>query len=126
VDALFANAGVTPTASERSAAIAAYAGGDTAGRAAALRSVADSDSVYAAQYNPAFVLMQYFGYLRRNPDDPPDTGFGGYDFWLAKMDSFSQPGENVRDESVALARVARAQMVEAFITSIEYRDRFGQ
>jgi hypothetical protein len=88
--------------------------------------VADSDSVYAAQYNPAFVLMQYFGYMRRNPNDPPDADFQGYDFWLAKMDSFSQPGENVRNESVALARVSRAQMVEAFLDSIEYRARFGQ
>ncbi|HEU4596939.1 MAG TPA: hypothetical protein VFS10_17530, partial [Pyrinomonadaceae bacterium] len=126
VDTLFANAGVTPTPAERTAAITAYGAGDTAGRAAALKSVADSDSVYAAQYNPAFVLMQYFGYLRRNPDATPDTDFRGYDFWLAKMDTFSQPGENVRNESVALARVSRAQMVEAFIESIEYRTRFGQ
>jgi hypothetical protein len=125
VDTMFANAGVTPTPAERTAAINAYGAGDTAGRAAALKSVADSDSVFAAQYNPAFVLMQYFGYMRRNPDDTPDTDFRGYDFWLAKMDSFSLPGENVRDESVALARVSRAQMVEAFIESIEYRNRFG-
>jgi hypothetical protein len=126
VDTLFANAGVTPTAEERAAAISAYGTGDTAGRAAALRSVADSDSVYLAQYNPAFVLMQYYGYMRRNPDDTPDVDFRGYDFWLAKMDSFSLPGENVRNETVALSRVARAQMVEAFIESIEYRNRFGQ
>ncbi len=126
VDTLFANTGVTPTPAERTAAITAYGTGDTAGRAAALKSVADSDSVFAAQYNPAFVLMQYFGYMRRNPDDAPDTNFNGYDFWLAKLESFSLPGENVRNETVALSRVARAQMVEAFIESIEYRNRFGQ
>ena len=69
--------------------------------------------------------MQYYGYLRRNPDDAPDNNFSGYDFWLNKMNSFSQPGENVRDEAVALARVRRAEMVRAFIESIEYRGRFA-
>jgi hypothetical protein len=69
--------------------------------------------------------MQYFGYMRRNPDDFPDSDFRGYDFWLEKLDSFTQPGEDARDESVALARVSRAQMVQAFITSIEYRQRFA-
>ena len=44
----------------------------------------DSDSVYNEQYNPAFVLMQYFGYLRRDADEPPDNNFGGYDFWLTR------------------------------------------
>jgi hypothetical protein len=60
----------------------------------------------------AFVLMQYFGYLRRNPDDPPDSDFAGYDFWLAKLNSF---GGDFR----------RAEMVKAFISSTEYRRRFG-
>jgi hypothetical protein len=124
VDKLFANAGVTPTTAERNAAVNAYGAGDTAGRAAALKSVTDSDSVFIVQYNPSFVLMQYYGYLRRNPDDAPDNNFSGYDFWLAKMDSFSVAGENVRDEVVALRRVRRAEMVRAFIESIEYRQRF--
>ncbi|HEX8560970.1 MAG TPA: Calx-beta domain-containing protein [Pyrinomonadaceae bacterium] len=124
VDKLYANAGVTPSPGERSAAIAAYGAGDAAGRAAALKAVADSDSVYNALYNPSFVLMQYFGYLRRNPDDAPDANFSGYDFWLTKMNQFSLPGENVRDDSVALGRVRRAEMVRAFIESFEYRRRF--
>jgi hypothetical protein len=125
VDSLFANAGAVPTAAERAAAITAFGAGDNAGRAAALRNIIDSGSVFNKLYNPSFVVMQYFGYLRRNPNDTPDSNFLGYDFWLAKMDSFSTAGEDVRTESVALARVARAQMVEAFIESIEYRARFG-
>jgi hypothetical protein len=124
VDKLFANTGVTPTTAERNAALAAYGTGDTAGRAAALKSVAESDSVFNVLYNPSFVLMQYYGYLRRNPDDAPDNNFSGYDFWLTKMNAFSRSGENVRDETVALARVRRAEMVRAFIESIEYRERF--
>ena len=67
VDALFASAMVTPTAAEREAAIAAFGSGGTAGRVAALRSVADSNSVRQAEFNAAFVLMQYFGYLRQGP-----------------------------------------------------------
>ena len=125
VDSLFANAGATPTTSERAAAITAFASGDTAGRAAALRSVIESGSVINKLYNPAFVLMQYFGYLRRNPNDAPDGNFSGYDFWLTKMNQFSLPGEDVRNEQVALSRVQRAEMVKAFIISGEYRGRFG-
>jgi hypothetical protein len=125
VDTLFANEGVVPTASERQSAVNAYGTGNTVGRAAALGSVAESDTVFNQQYNSAFVLMQYFGYLRRDADDPPDNNFAGYDFWLDKMNQFTLPGENVRDPNVALNRVKRAEMVKAFIVSGEYLGRFG-
>jgi hypothetical protein len=69
--------------------------------------------------------MQYFGYLRRDPDDVPDNNFNGYDFWLNKMNQVTVPGENVRNDGVALNRVKRADMVKSFIVSGEYRGRFG-
>lgn len=125
VNGLFANSGVIPTVNEQQAAVNAYGNGNTFGRAAALNSVIESDSVFNFQYNPAFVLMQYFGYLRRDADDPPDNNFNGFDFWLTKMNQFSVAGENMRDDDVALARVKRADMVESFIVSSEYRGRFG-
>ncbi|HEX5707384.1 MAG TPA: Calx-beta domain-containing protein, partial [Pyrinomonadaceae bacterium] len=127
IDKLFATSGVTPTTQERNAARTAYDSGASVQekRARGLRSVVESRSVYNAQYNPAFVLMQYFGYLRRNPNDAPDGNFVGYDFWLKKLNDFSQPGEDVTDETVALGRVRRAEMVKAFITSGEYLRRFG-
>jgi len=56
--------------------------------------------------------MQYFGYLRRNPDDPPDGNVNGYNFWLGKLNQF---GGNYQ----------AAEMVKAFIVSSEYRQRFG-
>lgn len=112
VDALFASAGVTPTATERSDAITAFGAGGTSGRVAALRSVTDSTSVRNAEFSPAFVLMEYFGYLRRNPTDAPDLNDNGYQFWLAKLNSF---GGDFR----------KADMVRAFIVSSEYRQRFG-
>jgi hypothetical protein len=115
VDKLYSNAGVTPSAAERDAAVAAFGSGNTAGRAAALRSVAESGSLHRAEFNRAFVLMQYFGYLQRNPDDAPEPGlnFNGFNFWLSKLNEF---GGDYR----------AAEMVKAFITSIEYRQRFGQ
>jgi hypothetical protein len=125
VDTLFANVGATPTQDERDAAINAYGAGDMAGRVAALQIVIQSGSLFNRLYNDAFVLMQYYGYLRRNPDDAPDHNFSGYEFWLAKLSQFTLPGEDTRDEAVALARVRRAEMVRAFIESDEYRQRFG-
>ena len=112
-------------ASARDALVAGLNGG-TESRATALARVADTRSVFNALYNRALVLMQYFGYLRRNPDDPPDNNLNGYNFWLGKLNSFSLPGEDVRDPVVALARIRRAEMVEAFIDSTEHRSRFGQ
>jgi hypothetical protein len=128
VDKLFLNSEATPTQAERDAAIAAFGAGGTDGRAAALRSVADSGSVYNRQFNPAFVLSQYIGYLRRNPNDAPELGldYAGYDYWLAKLNQFSLPAEDVRNPDTAERRVQRAEMVRAFILSFEYRGRFGQ
>jgi hypothetical protein len=88
------------------------AGGGDAGRAAALRSVAESNSVSNKLFNEAFVLMQYFGYLQRNPNDPPDSDYSGYNFWLNKLTQFN--GDYIA-----------AEMVKAFISSKEYRQRFG-
>jgi len=113
VDTLFSTAGVTPTATERQTAIAAFGAGDTAGRAAALRVAARTDTVKNAEFNSAFVLMQYFGYLRRNPTDPPDSGDAGYQFWLGKMNAFN--GDYIRSE-----------IVRSFILSTEYIDRFAR
>jgi Tol biopolymer transport system component len=94
-------------------------------RATVLRKVADSRTVFNRQYNPGLVLLQYFTYLRRNPDDAPDNNLEGYNFWLAKLDGFSVAGEDLRNVNTALARVRRAEMVEAFIDSGEYRHRLG-
>jgi hypothetical protein len=111
VDKLYANAGVTPSAGERNAGVAAFGSGNAAGRAAALRSVAESPSLDGAEKNRAFVLMQYFGYLKRNPNDGPDSNFDGYHFWLNKLNE-------------AGGDFVRAEMVKAFISSAEYRTRF--
>ncbi len=117
VDALYLNAGVTPSGSDRTVAINEFGSasntGDTAARARALRRVAQNPTLAQQEFNKAFVLMEYFGYLRRNPNDAPDNNFAGYNFWLTKLNQFN--GDYIR-----------AEMVKAFISSSEYRQRFGQ
>ena len=118
VDALFANAAVTPSAADRNAAVGEFLGAlntlDSAARGRALRRVAENSILNQQETNKAFVLMQYFGYLRRNPNDPPEAGlnFDGYDFWLTKLNQFN-------------GNFVNAEMVKAFIVSGEYRQRFG-
>lgn len=80
--------------------------GATETRATVLRKVAESPFLNQRELNEAFVLMEYFGYLRRDPD------VAGYVFWLDKLKSFNGSFTN-------------AEMVKAFITSGEYRQRFG-
>jgi len=112
VDKLYANARVSPTAAERSAAITAFGSGNAAGRAAALRSVtAEGSTLHQALFNEGFVLMQYFGYLKRDPDALPDRNFDGYNHWLGKLNEFN-------------GNYIAAEMVKAFISSTEYRTRF--
>ena len=112
VDALFTSAMVVPTVNERQAAIVAFGTGGTTGRVAGLRSVTDSASLKNAEFNPAFVLLQYYGYLRRNPTDQPDGNDDGYQFWLNKLNAFG-------------GNFVNAEMVKAFLLSAEYRNRFG-
>ncbi len=83
------SAGVTPTAIEIQNAVAAFGVGGSAGRVAALRSIPDSASATNAEFNAAFVLMQYHGYLRRSPTDAPDANDNGYQFWLTKVNQFN-------------------------------------
>jgi choice-of-anchor B domain-containing protein len=89
--------------SQRAALINEYQ--TNGGRARVVRLVADDAAVQNAEYNRAFVLMQYFGYLQRNPDE------GGYQFWLDVVDN-RVPGNYLA-------------MVCAFVTSTEYQRRFG-
>ena len=90
--------------SQRNTLISMYDGTDS-GRAAIVRAVVDNADVKKAEFNPAFVLMQYFGYLRRDPDT------NGFNFWLQIMNGLNP--------------TAFQGMTCAFITSIEYQDRFS-
>ena len=118
VDALNTNAGNPLSQSQRNQLVNELSAG-TRTRAQVLRAVAEDADLVDAEYNRAFVLMQYIGYLRRNPNDTPDSDYSGFDFWLTKLNSFTVPGDD------PLVRAQRAEMVKAFIISSEYRQRFG-
>jgi hypothetical protein len=116
VEQLNTNAGNVLSASEKATAIGLFGSAtDTSNltaRAQALRQTAEDADLNSAEFNRAFVLMQYFGYMRRNPNDPQDTDYSGYDFWLTKLNQFNGNFQN-------------AEMVKAFISAGEYRQRFG-
>jgi hypothetical protein len=78
-------------------------GNSDAGRAVALRAIADSAEEQNKEFNSAFVYMQYVGYLRRAPE--PD----GYNAWLNYL--------NTHPSDFLI-------MVQGFVDSQEYRNRF--
>jgi hypothetical protein len=106
VEALISHTGVSFTDGERAALVSGLTDG-TLTRAGVLQRVAQNELFVKAKFNDAFVRMQYFGYLRREPDD------SGFHFWLNKLNEFDGNFE-------------RAEMVKAFLVSGEYRKRFRQ
>jgi uncharacterized protein (TIGR03118 family) len=80
--------------------------GATLTRAQVLRAVAEAEELNLKERNNTLVLMEYFGYLRRDPDP------GGFSFWLNKLNA-------------ANGDFVQAEMVKAFLNSLEYRQRFG-
>lgn len=110
VDTLDVNAGLPLSQAERDSLVNDLSANKKT-RAEVLRAIAEDPDLGNAEYNRAFVLMQYFGYLRRNPNDPQDTDYSGYDFWLTKLNQFN-------------GNYINAEMVKAFLSSIEYRQRF--
>ena len=117
VDQLVSRAGITLTADERAALIAQFntTADVAAARAAVLSAVAENAQLRATgttEFRRAFVLMQYYGYLRRDPDTGPNTDFTGWFFWLGKLNEFN-------------GNFVQAEMVKAFLESTEYIDRFG-
>jgi hypothetical protein len=101
VDALISNTGAAISSSDRAALIQAAG----TSRAAALSLLMDNPTFSGSEFNPAFVEMQYFGYLGRDPDA------SGFNFWLTKLNQFN--GDYLA-----------AEMVRAFLESGEYRQRF--
>lgn len=110
VNALNQNAGGVLSASEQTDLSASLTSG-TKTRAQVLRLVAENSQFARQEFNRAFVMMEYFGYLRRDPNTGQDKDFTGYEFWLTKLNQFNGNFE-------------QAEMVKAFIASMEYRGRF--
>jgi hypothetical protein len=116
VDELNQNGGNVLSPNERATAIGLFGGAadssNATARAGVLLQIAEDPDLYNAEFTRAFVMAEYFGYLRRNANDAPDTDYTGYDFWLTKLNQFH-------------GNYTQAEMVKAFIKSIEYQQRFG-
>ena len=76
---------------------------NTQTRAQVLRALVESEEVYQKYYNEAFVIMQYFGFLRRTAD-------ASYLSWIQTMND---------------AKGDYRVMINGFLNSSEYRKRFG-
>jgi len=117
VSKLNQNAGNVLSPAEQTALIGLFGGaadtGNLSARAQILRQVAESENLFSAEFNRAFVLMQYVAYLRRNPDDAPEANrdYSGFDFWMKKLNRFN-------------GNFIDAEMVKAFVESNEYQQRF--
>jgi hypothetical protein len=98
VDTLIATAGVVLPNRD---ALLAGLNGNTMTRAQVFRAIMESTPVYDKFYNQSFVVMQYFGYLRRDPD-------ALYVDWIAVLDQTGDP----------------RHMINGFMNSLEYRNRF--
>jgi hypothetical protein len=85
VDALFANAGLRPLGGDGSDLAVALAGNRET-RATILRRISSDPRLVSRDYNAAYVLCHYFGYLKRNPDEEPDRDLAGYNFWRQQLD----------------------------------------
>jgi hypothetical protein len=104
VDRLLANAGVTLSAAERATLVQALIS-KAETRARVLLRIVESESFVLKEQNRSLVVLHYFGYLRRNPDDPPDNDLRGMEHWILDLQRNNDP-----------ARISRA-----FADSIEYQ-----
>ena len=107
VDELTANARLTLGPAERTAFIDKLKNGALT-RAQLLLAVVNNPDFVERESKRSIVLLHYFGYLRRDPDQ------GGYDFWL-----------NILKNRLPNDSSGYRGMVCAFLTSAEYQLRFG-
>ena len=106
VNRLAAHTGLALTEAERNELVQKVRDRMTT-RADALLSVVKSKAFIEAQEKRSLVLLHYFGYLRRNPDDPPDANLDGFNFWLGEVEATGE-----------MDRLGRA-----FVASIEYSEQ---
>ena len=76
-------------------------------RAQVLLAIVNNREFAETERNRSLVLLHYFGYLHRNPDDPPDRNMDGFNFWLKEVET---SGEVDR-------------LTRAFMASIEHGEK---
>jgi hypothetical protein len=103
VDGILQVAGITVSNRAQIISDLTAAGNTDAGRATAVRAIADSQEETNHEFNPAWVYMQYVGYLRREPEP------AGFNAWLTFLNN--NPTQFT-------------EMIRGFVDSVEYRNRF--
>jgi len=106
VDLLLKNAGISSEAAERAAMIDQLRRG-TMTRSEVLLNIVNNQAFVEKENARSLVLLHYFGYLHRNPQDPPDNNFNGFNYWVKEVE---QSGEVER-------------LTRGFMAAGEYVDR---
>jgi hypothetical protein len=106
VDRLSQNAGITLSPPERDTLIGRLNSGAMT-RAEALTTIVNTKEFVKKEDTRSFVLLHYFGYFHRNPDDPPDNNLKGFDYWVEQVD---KTGDQIH-------------LMRAFMASGEYEHR---
>ena len=92
VNRLLENAGISMDAAGREALVNGLSGsGET--RASVLLKIVDDPRFIEKEQYRSLVTLHYFGYLRRNPDDPPDGDLRGFNFWLRELERYRDPSK---------------------------------
>jgi len=92
VDKLTANAGITLEPEARTGFIDGLTSGAYT-RAQVLLELVKNREFVKKEENRSLVLLHYFGFLHRNPDDSPDNDLSGFNFWIRELE---QSGETSR------------------------------
>ena len=95
VDELAAHAGIALEPGERAGLIEKLGNGTTT-RVQVLLAIVNNQRFVEKEANRSLVLLHYFGYLHRNPDDPPDKNLDGFNFWLLEVEVSGDPGRLAR------------------------------
>src|SRR5207302_726425 len=106
VDVLARNAGITLGPAERAALIDKMNSGVVT-RGQAMLNIVNTRTFVEEENTRSLVLLHYFGYLHRNPDDPPDNTLDGFYFWIKELEQSGDAG----------------RLTRGFMASGEYVDR---
>ncbi len=90
VDQLWSNAGIQSDQAERSEMIAGLQSGAEK-RTNVLLKIISNERLIQRERNSALLLLHYFGYLRRNPNDSPDNNWDGFNYWKGELDKGGEP-----------------------------------
>ena len=91
VDRMISNAGISLPPAERALIIDKLNKSELT-RAAVLLEIVNNPAFIAKEEARSLVLLHYFGYLRRNPDDPPDNDLNGFNYWVREVEVSGDSG----------------------------------